>query len=722
MSWELLPTNFVESIWVGLKKYTLITNPDDTVSLQDVTDYIQREHSFFNSNHANRMNEALNIIMSMVEQGTDLYEAFKIYFEQQKILFEQFSKEQLAQWQIDEIKRFEEWWDSVRDILKDVDVGELLMLLQAMQSQIDHLETIRFDIKAEPNANITITDGSDTFTGIADSSGLFVQRIPRYGTWTLTASLGSETTTTNVNVDNVRIYNISLMFIDITLNVTAPNGSLVTVVEGATSLSAIAVGGLATFRLPRFGTWQITATLAGETASTTLVVNEERVFNITLAFLNIEFVIAVEPGSTVNITDGISNLFYVAATDELRVNVPRFGTWNFKATLGSEESTATVVVTAEGTFSVNLLFAMVFGVEWDWSNPSTVLRRLTRANDPNRFVTRDITTEPVAAVGTGAGSSPFDAFFPWAGMDEFNIINNAVSHRRGEPGFSRTANDTVVRIPKFWYHIEQHVPSTRMRFYVSDKPYRDFRVHEAFNRGDGIVRDNVYYAKYDSVRPGTTPQSISGVATPRSTSFATAQSESRNKGANWWLTDYAISCALQLLLLVEFANWNVRNIIGTGHRADTIASGATDLMNYHTGRATTAVGSTMRYRWIENFYGGIQQWTEGIRSANHRISICLNPQDFETPTRYIDTGITRAATGWITRFGVSSDAPFAFICTAVGGSSTTFVADESLGAATNTNIGLLGGFGGSGNIGAFGMNTGATTTITGGRLMFLPPN
>ena len=48
----------------------------------------------------------------------------------------------------------------------------------------------------------------------------------------------------------------------------------------------------------------------------------------------------------------------------------------------------------------------VFGVSWDSSQPSTALTRLTKANDPNKLVTVDITTEPVPAVGTGSGSSP----------------------------------------------------------------------------------------------------------------------------------------------------------------------------------------------------------------------------------------------------------------------------------------------------------------------------
>ena len=88
MAWSLLPTNYTDAVWSGYKKYNQIDNGDGTISLVDVTVYSHKENSFFGANDANRMNEALNTIMSMVENGTDLYEDFQNYFTTQKKLFE----------------------------------------------------------------------------------------------------------------------------------------------------------------------------------------------------------------------------------------------------------------------------------------------------------------------------------------------------------------------------------------------------------------------------------------------------------------------------------------------------------------------------------------------------------------------------------------------------------------------------------------------------------
>jgi hypothetical protein len=88
MAWKLLPVNYTDAVWAGLKKYEPVNNDDGTVSFRDVTAYSNRENSFFGAKDANEINEAINAIMSMVESGTDLYTAFQNYFAVQKGLFE----------------------------------------------------------------------------------------------------------------------------------------------------------------------------------------------------------------------------------------------------------------------------------------------------------------------------------------------------------------------------------------------------------------------------------------------------------------------------------------------------------------------------------------------------------------------------------------------------------------------------------------------------------
>lgn len=70
MAWTDLPTNYTDAIWRGLKRYTQINNSDGTVSFRDDTEYTNRESSFFGADDANKMNGALNSIMSYLKSDS----------------------------------------------------------------------------------------------------------------------------------------------------------------------------------------------------------------------------------------------------------------------------------------------------------------------------------------------------------------------------------------------------------------------------------------------------------------------------------------------------------------------------------------------------------------------------------------------------------------------------------------------------------------------------
>ena len=88
MSWTPLRANYTDAVWSGNKKYNMVENADNTVSFVDVTIYTNKENSFFGASDANAMNAAINVIMAMVENGTDLYTDFNTYFNTQKTAFQ----------------------------------------------------------------------------------------------------------------------------------------------------------------------------------------------------------------------------------------------------------------------------------------------------------------------------------------------------------------------------------------------------------------------------------------------------------------------------------------------------------------------------------------------------------------------------------------------------------------------------------------------------------
>lgn len=176
MAWELLPVDYTDAVWAGLKRYNQINNEDGSVSFQDITAYTGKEKSFFGAKDANRMNEALNAIMSMVENGTDLYTAFQNYFAEQKTLFEreadskatefdnytdnleQEYKVSMAAFESQQQQIYNAWFQAMKDQLsKDAagnlqnqctELDERLTLLEQMTMQNDFSAPLATDDEA----------------------------------------------------------------------------------------------------------------------------------------------------------------------------------------------------------------------------------------------------------------------------------------------------------------------------------------------------------------------------------------------------------------------------------------------------------------------------------------------------------------------------------------------------------------------------------------------
>ena len=313
-----------------------------------------------------------------------------------------------------------------------------------------------------------------------------------------------------------------------------------------------------------------------------------------------------------------------------------------------------------------------FGVQWDTTNSSTALTRLTTATDPNGYVDRDVTTEPVPAVGTGAGSSPFDAFMPWMGMEEYNIIDGQPLYKQGNPGFSRSQYDTMVWVPEFWYHIEQD--GNLIRYYISSDEKPGFEKHPGSGR---------YMSRYTA---GTaTYKSHTGNIPIGGQTRATARTQARNKGANWQQDDYASWCARNLLYLVEFADFNSQVKIGRGlvDMGNVSGAGGTDTMVYHTGRAAGTDGQTaVQYRHLENLWGNVDTWVDGINCNAAQVWVSTNPSNYadNTSNGYTNIGNRASGAGYIRAMAVQSIAPWAMFPTQSDGSSSTYVPDFS---ATN---------------------------------------
>lgn len=583
--------------------------------------------------------------------------------------------------------------------------------------------TITFDA-AFAGKEYTFTDGADeTYTGtVPDGLSVFVNAQKPNTEYTLSCEASNGQTYTGVITTGqyfgLQTYHLATWMASV--KVTAVSGASVTVTLNGEAKGSGECGpdGTAAIQVYESGNYQVSATYSGASSDTQTVNVEEngQEYPVTVTFMTIS--VTTKVGAAITVTEGATTLNGTGAASAVRFYIPRTGTWQVKATADQEEVIGSVRVTAYTNYPITLDFPKVFGVAWDYSNSSSALARLKTADDPNKFVNVDITQEPVPTKNGAGGSSPFDAYMPWKGMEEYNIAADGTTTKSGADGFSRTANDTLVYIPEFWYAVKADGGATKRYFYVADKKKYGFEKHPGSGR---------YVSRYDIAAGYVTKSNLAPLV---SITRATVRTNVMKKGAGWYPYDYATWCAIWILYLVEFANWDSQASVGRGYvdgNSAAIRSGGTDAMTYHTGWPAGTNGKTaVQYRHIENPWGNVTEFCDGVNFNAEKVYVCLDPSKYKDATAegYTEIGAKHQAEGYIKGVGLSSVMPWAFYPTDVGGSETTYIPDY---AYYGTGWGTLvvgHAWANASAAGLFGFGAGAGSSVAGAawgaRLLYIP--
>lgn len=525
-------------------------------------------------------------------------------------------------------------------------------------------------VTVDTGSAVTCTSGSTTLTATAENNKA-VFDVPDYGTWTIQATLGGlSSSVATVDVDSVKQYTATLSYFSATLTVTAEVGASVEATDGTHIYTGTCgSNGKCALTLRYSGTYTVKARLNNCNSSTTTasVTTSGGSYTATVKFITLT--VSIDTGSSVSASNGSTTLTGTSANGSVKFYLPNTGTWNVTATLNGETASGSVACGSYTGFTLELSYVKVFGVMWNYANQSTALSRLTKTNDPQSVVNVNISGVPSPAVGTGAGSSPFDSYAPWNGMEEYNISGSTVGAKRGASGFTRTGADTMVYIPEFYFKIVDDAANSKRYFYVADKAKAGFAKHPGSGK---------YVGRYNTISGNF---SKSGAAPLVNITRATARSGAKGKGAKWSEYDFASWCAVWLLYLVEFADWDSQSKIGRGYcdgNSSAISSGGTDSMTYHTGRAAGTDGKTaVQYRHIENPWGNVFEWIDGVNFDGGTVYVCTNPANYadDTASNYTNAGTKVQSNGYIKSLGFSAAAPWSFFPTNTGGSETTYIAD-----------------------------------------------
>ena len=360
-------------------------------------------------------------------------------------------------------------------------------------------------------------------------------------------------------------------------------------------------------------------------------------------------------GSVCTCTNGTKTLKAKDTSGTALFNIPSAGTWIVSCTDGSETASDTVSITTAGQVkSIELSYVKIYGIKRDITNSSPVWARTDDA----------VGKTATASVGTVAGSSDFDSCYPWSEIKRETL----------------STGDVMVKIPKFWF--QRYRDGNVEYIKIANKATAGFALHPAFKHG-GVECDHIYVGAY---KTSSNNKSVTGASPQVSQTRATMRSNAKNKGAGWSMIDISALSAIQMLMLVEFADNNMQSKIGRGYcdgNRGSLKTGSCDSVANLTGRPAGTDGKVdVVWRGIEGFWGNVWEWVDGLNFNNGTYYVCNDPSKYadDTATNYTALsfkGATNWSSSYITNEGLDTgDNKHVMLPAAAGsGSESTYECD-----------------------------------------------
>jgi hypothetical protein len=323
----------------------------------------------------------------------------------------------------------------------------------------------------------------------------------------------------------------------------------------------------------------------------------------------------------------------------------------------------------------------------------------------------------------------------WAGHKLFGAIrrvnladNGTVNYVYGDANFKYdgTAGQVMVQIPKFYYRNDSL--ANKYRYTISPSPRAGYKIHPAFVV-DGVEKNYIYVSAFEGYQTGGKLCSIAGQAPAVSADLPTFRGYAQARGTGWELMDWNTVSAIQLLFIIRNCTLNSQSVYrgrvdttaacNTGFTAG-VGSGSVDTGN-GSGESTQGAGlASFAFYGIENFYGNVWKWIDGVKADATRVWIADHGfNDSGTYAHpYADTGFNLPASGWSAGIGYSSTFDYLFIPTANGAAAdgTQYLCDYVWSAAGNMAV-LFGGYwADASTAGAFALNATYAASLVGSYL------
>ncbi len=294
-----------------------------------------------------------------------------------------------------------------------------------------------------------------------------------------------------------------------------------------------------------------------------------------------------------------------------------------------------------------------------------------------------------AQVGTTSVQNDFDHIYPWSDIKSYNYNTDTktITAWYGDENFKFDGSngEVLTYIPEFYYRRYQDGENE----YISiSKEYQEgYTKSGAFSVG-----------RYTMSGDTTKVHSRSGYKPFTNKMISDYRTYARNLGEEFSQLDYHYFI-LQLLYLVEYADYNSQAKLGAGytnasHTAPT-TSGGCDILGMHSGSADGTDNSSVIYRGIEDIFGNMWQFVDGINIKDNQAYICYNKNQYESdkydgcyePIGYINSSSTGV---YISKLGYDPNNSLISLPVETNGSENTYITDYYYSDSGN-RIALVGG-------------------------------
>ena len=309
--------------------------------------------------------------------------------------------------------------------------------------------------------------------------------------------------------------------------------------------------------------------------------------------------------------------------------------------------------------------------------------------------------------GVATTAPNFSQTLPWSGMRRLNI--------------SSTQYQTMTTVPKFWYNASNYTVGSLhyYEWFVSDQPAAGYVLHPSFI-ANGVTEPSFLIGSFEgsnyNATTGYNRGDFSGVSVPTDKLSSVVGSKpisgannslimsdfrtlAENRGAGWEMQTFNQISAIELLYLMEYGSFNSQSVLSAGVTQITddgstnmavntgyTAGVGTNASNYYNGSGQAVIthyktGQTtypFSYRGIENIYGNIWKWVDGINIKADRNPWIANhgfaSDTFASP--YVNTGLTLGAMdGYVIDISSGPGLNYGFLSSGVGGSASTYLCD-----------------------------------------------